>query len=1640
VHAIGRNALRSQRTCFAADSRWSFDQTRSASRAQLKPAPPPASAAAGMGGESSQSTLYTQEQHTGASSSLSSVLPDDAVSVATASDSMSIASDAAASLPGTATAHTFMRPGVRLVLSRGASGRASSRSVASLPKGDPGMLRWATRDRPMAPSAAATALVGETSARVTRDAMGLGGGVEARAMHDPGSYAPAFVRTWAVGHMSGATMWGRPIAFVAHTALDAASASLYCSSIGGSILHKRHPPRLFGQPPTLKLPSATPLQYVLNGGGGRQRARSRLASRLAATRALVGRGFVSSAAGRPSTAPGGTALPARPAEDSAPGATAPSEPDEEDLPAAKLTVFQGRGTVVTAGWQQGQFEVDEHLPPLPGPVRADALNAADEAQPSEGSEGGLVAKRGVSGSSVHSAALEMPFEADEEAATPASPKAPPPGLVMGFDTVLEGEEEADEDASPMAKQPSPRHRRWASLQLQLKEEAAAVTMASLARGGSSALGVRGAREVNSDDDEDVVQLGPLQSLSKGGAVLQKWDGLRARFRIGGAAAWRPDGSAVVLAPTAQRSSGGGFFATVQAVRRRATLSLHASIAGAGSLGPAAVQLLGSSLKQDQGRQEEMQAVLAQSESEAVIAAEAAAVVAEAAAAGNSSDSSSDEGGPAPTLRTRSVVQRAGVRKKAPTNMSPRKMARAARRAAREARSNMVAGLLDHAVDAAWAVAGHDEADTLGYVQVASSEQLSSCLVASMPAAARYYVHVGARAVSHVRTVQRLPMAATAALEGSRQDVAKLLFGDSDEEEPHSSTATSALDHLAVRPSTSGSAVTTASARAAVVDAAAMPAELAGEDEAQAKQRREEAALSKRIVRIGAIAARYGSQGADSGWRPATPADELVHTAERARRTVLARLNADRVRAGFHTDTQRAVLAHSRLSTGSGAPSQGLAELAVGFDPELVVSPRRPATGVPRTLIPSKWQPLLMASCKFDLVYPPLPMEIKAFRKAHPELVAAYPLTELPASKARGAMVQMAFAGHLQLVSTAGVVPSKKKKRKKGGQETSRGAGGGQGSHRGPRLGYSQTSVTLDNTEDLDDDDAHSHSDSVTQHSSTVSGQGSTAFSATGVKSSPLASTGSHVGSRAGTSTGGGDDDDEDDEDALLSVTGDWEDDTDSGDVLEGDDEEDAGGRGVRKQRPRRAGPGKKRPRRASTGKKPKRAQGKSAVKSLAGAPEGGAFGDMQLPPGRAKPAAPAKRPSLEPSAEEGDLAHDSPTSEITVSDRPGLPDLMTSGPSDLEASDFESPRPPASGTRLQWQEPSRRQRQAAQSESSTANSAEQAMGDTHMPPRPPASVSGSGARAVRSARAAACADSDLQGGEVQPAPASTHSSSPHTSGRTPQRKRSRRMHRSGSRGSFGSRTSGDKELMATVDSDLVSYRDIIARLEGDAVCVRASAVVSERNVLSANGRAMRIHLLALLESGQWYRELRLALKVGRRYLRTVLPTKKSLVVFDVDDTALSSVVYMARTHFARHPSASPDWYHCARVPALLPVLEFYHLVLHMGFQVVFLSERPSHAFHATKEALVRAGFTTFKHLITRPPQESQVSTEPRGTTASAVKTQAVMRAGQFKFESREALLAQGYDIVAVVGDQDSDFAGGHTGMCVKLPNYLYMEE
>jgi predicted secreted acid phosphatase len=154
------------------------------------------------------------------------------------------------------------------------------------------------------------------------------------------------------------------------------------------------------------------------------------------------------------------------------------------------------------------------------------------------------------------------------------------------------------------------------------------------------------------------------------------------------------------------------------------------------------------------------------------------------------------------------------------------------------------------------------------------------------------------------------------------------------------------------------------------------------------------------------------------------------------------------------------------------------------------------------------------------------------------------------------------------------------------------------------------------------------------------------------------------------------------------------------------------------------------------------------------------------------------------------------------------------------------------------------------------------------------------------------------------------------------------------------------------------------------------------------------------------------------------------ILFDVDDTALSSFHAMAETGFSAVPALMPHFFLATSAPALQPVLRLYRHAKSLGLVTIFVTERPAEARSATLEALNRAGFTGFRYLITRSASEGSAA------AASAEHVQAT--AAEFKYEVRHALYQRGINIVAVVGDQAHDFAGGMAGdfQC-KLPNLLY---
>jgi hypothetical protein len=104
--------------------------------------------------------------------------------------------------------------------------------------------------------------------------------------------------------------------------------------------------------------------------------------------------------------------------------------------------------------------------------------------------------------------------------------------------------------------------------------------------------------------------------------------------------------------------------------------------------------------------------------------------------------------------------------------------------------------------------------------------------------------------------------------------------------------------------------------------------------------------------------------------------------------------------------------------------------------------------------------------------------------------------------------------------------------------------------------------------------------------------------------------------------------------------------------------------------------------------------------------------------------------------------------------------------------------------------------------------------------------------------------------------------------------------------------------------------------------------------------------------------------------------------------------------------------------AIQPTLDLYNDAKSRGVAIFFITGRRENTRAHTEHNLQREGFTTW----------SQVVLKPDASTASTVA---------YKSAARAAIEDQGYRIIANVGDQYSDLAGGHAERAFKLANPFY---
>jgi hypothetical protein len=154
---------------------------------------------------------------------------------------------------------------------------------------------------------------------------------------------------------------------------------------------------------------------------------------------------------------------------------------------------------------------------------------------------------------------------------------------------------------------------------------------------------------------------------------------------------------------------------------------------------------------------------------------------------------------------------------------------------------------------------------------------------------------------------------------------------------------------------------------------------------------------------------------------------------------------------------------------------------------------------------------------------------------------------------------------------------------------------------------------------------------------------------------------------------------------------------------------------------------------------------------------------------------------------------------------------------------------------------------------------------------------------------------------------------------------------------------------------------------------------------------------------------------GRRHRAHA--AKKLAIVFDIDETALSNYSAIVADNFTFGPKSQAEATGEIGV-AIKPTLAVFDDAKKRGVTPFFITGRPEAQRAPTVENLHREGFDGYKQLYLKPA----------GTTLTTVA---------YKSGARKDIEKQGYTIVANIGDQYSDLAGGHAKSAFKLPNPFY---
>jgi len=185
---------------------------------------------------------------------------------------------------------------------------------------------------------------------------------------------------------------------------------------------------------------------------------------------------------------------------------------------------------------------------------------------------------------------------------------------------------------------------------------------------------------------------------------------------------------------------------------------------------------------------------------------------------------------------------------------------------------------------------------------------------------------------------------------------------------------------------------------------------------------------------------------------------------------------------------------------------------------------------------------------------------------------------------------------------------------------------------------------------------------------------------------------------------------------------------------------------------------------------------------------------------------------------------------------------------------------------------------------------------------------------------------------------------------------------------------------------------------------------------------IKIEIASYYESGSYDKEVDEVITNAIKEFESVKVEDSSVVIFDIDETALSNYEIMKDIDFGYVPEIWDEWIEKASAPAIHGVKNLYDYLTGKEIRIIFLSGRKDYNYDGTFRNLNAAAYNKFDTLIVRMKDEYSLG------------------AVDFKSRKREELTAKGYKIIGTVGDQWSDLEGSYHGIQVKIPNYIYYIE